>query len=105
MKKQESRQAREIINVQNIKTLKGDALKLRKGEWRMWNESHRTSSPVGPCSGRKNVFTKSTSPHTVIPGNRLNHLRAGTSGSLSSQSTKRPSSSAAMFRDRMRSIR
>src|SRR5437868_10761694 len=72
---------------------------------RMGKGYHRTSSPVATCPGRKNVFTKSASPHTVIPGNRLNHLPAGTSGSLSSQLAKRPSSSAAMSCDRIRSIR
>jgi len=32
----------------------------------------------------RNVFTKSPSPQTIIPGKRLNHFSFGTSGSVSS---------------------
>ena len=33
-----------------------------------------TSSPAGICPGSRNVFTNSPSPHTIISGNRLNHI-------------------------------
>src|SRR5438477_11562847 len=38
-----------------------------------------STSPIldAICPGRRNVFTKSASPQTFIPGNRLNHFPAG----------------------------
>ena len=42
--------------------------------------SYCTSLPIATCPGRRNVFTKSASPQTIIPGNRLNHFPFGTSG-------------------------
>ena len=52
--------------------------------------SYCTSLPIATCPGRRNVFTKSASPQTIIPGNRLNHFPFGTSASVSSQSANKP---------------
>src|SRR5260221_14628896 len=41
------------------------------------------SSPVAAWLGRKNVLINSPSPQTISSGNRLNHLRGGTSGCVS----------------------
>ncbi len=65
--------------------------------------SYCTSLPIATCPGRRNVFTKSASPQTIIPGNRLNHFPFGTSGSVSSQSANKPIWLAEISRDRMRS--
>ena len=65
--------------------------------------SYCTSLPIATCPGRRNVFTKSASPQTVIAGNRLNHFPFGTSGSVSSQSANKPIWLAEISRDRMRS--
>ncbi len=48
--------------------------------------SQVTSSPPGTCPGRRNVFTNSPSPQTIIPEKRLNHRPSETSGSETSQS-------------------
>jgi hypothetical protein len=53
--------------------------------------SYCTSLPIATCPGRRNVFTKSPSPQTVIAAKRLNHFPFGTSGSVSSQSANKPS--------------
>ncbi len=50
---------------------------------------HFNSSPVGSCPDCKKVLISSPSPQTVMPENFLNHLPAGTSGSVSSQRANR----------------
>lgn len=53
--------------------------------WSTARRSHETRVPKAACPGRRKVLIKSPSPHTVIPGNRLNQGPSGTSGSSSSQ--------------------
>jgi len=51
--------------------------------------SYCASLPIATCPGRRNVFTKSASPQTIIPGKRLNHFPFGTSGCRANRQTNR----------------
>ncbi|MEP6823154.1 MAG: CoA-transferase, partial [Chthoniobacterales bacterium] len=66
---------------------------------------YRTCSPEGSWPVRRNVFTSSPSPQTIMPLKRLNQRPFGTSGFVSSQSESRPICPSEISRSRTRSKR
>src|SRR6476620_7268655 len=69
---------------------RGDRLTPKAFASRGLDRNQVTSSPAGICPGSRNVFTNSPSPHTIISGNRLNHIPSGTSGSVMSHQRNEP---------------